>query len=74
MVFWRSGLALLDEGRLKVELQPVAMRNAGAWTYALGSGLTYLLNADLAGRFMVYYDHARNDARFVFQLYYYKRL
>jgi hypothetical protein len=74
LVFWRSGLALLDEGRLKVELQPVAMRSAGAWDFALGSGLTYLLNADLAGRFMVYYDHGRSDARFVFQIYYYKRL
>jgi len=74
LVFWRSGLALLDEGRLKVELQPAVMRTAGAWDYALGSGLTYLLNADLAGRFMVYYDHGRSDARFVFQIYYYKRL
>lgn len=74
MVFWRSGLALLDEGRLKVELQPVATRTAGAWGYALGSGLTYLLNADLAGRFMVYYDHGRRDTRYVFQVYYYKRL
>ncbi|OGD26935.1 MAG: hypothetical protein A2V57_05120 [Candidatus Aminicenantes bacterium RBG_19FT_COMBO_65_30] len=74
LLFWRSGMALLDEGRLKVEVQPVLMRSAGAWGYSLGSGLTYLLNADLAGRFMVFYDHGRRDARFVVQLYYYKRL
>jgi hypothetical protein len=74
LLFWRSGLALLGEGRLKVEVQPVLMRNAGAWDYSLGSGLTYLLNADLAGRFMVLYDHGRRDARFVLQLYYYKRV
>ena len=74
LLFWRSGLALLDEGRLKVEVQPALMNSAGAWDYSLGSGLTYLLNADLAGRFMVLYDHGRRDARFVVQLYYYKGL
>jgi hypothetical protein len=74
LLFWRSGLALLEEARLKVEIQPVLMRSAGAWDYSLGSGLTYLLNADLAGRFMVLYDHGRRDARFVLQLYFYKRL
>jgi hypothetical protein len=73
-LFWRSGLALLEEGRLKVELQPVVARSAGTWDYSLGSGLSYLLSADLAGRFMVFYDHERRDARFVFQLYFYKRL
>jgi hypothetical protein len=74
LLFWRAGLALLDEGRLKVEVQPVVTRGTGAWDYSLGSGLTYLLNADLAGRLMVFYDHGRRDARFVVQLYYYKRL
>jgi hypothetical protein len=74
LLFWRSGLSLLEEGRLKVEVQPVLTRSDGAWDYLLGSGLTYLLNADLAGRFMVLYDHGRRDARFVVQLYYYKGL
>ncbi len=73
-MFWRSGLSLLDEGRLKVEVQPVLTRRAGDWHYLLGSGLTYLLNADLAGRFMVLYDRERRDARFAVQLYFYKRL
>jgi len=74
LAFWRAGLGFLDEGRLKAEAQPVVTRQAGAWHYSLGAGLTYLANADLAGRFMVYYDRERRDARFVFQLYYYKRL
>jgi hypothetical protein len=74
LFFWRSGLAFLDEGRLKVEAQPVLTRQSGAWDYSLGSGLTYLFSADLAGRFMVLYDHARRDARFAVQLYFYKRL
>jgi hypothetical protein len=74
LLFWRSGLSLLEEGRLKVEAEPVLTRRAGAWNYSLGSGLTYLFNADLAGRFMVFYDHERRDTRLAVQLYYYKRL
>lgn len=74
LLFWRSGLALLDEGRLKLEVQPALMSRGGNWDHALASGLTYLLNADLAGRFMVLYDHGRREARFVLQFYYYKRL
>jgi hypothetical protein len=74
LFFWRSGLSLLEEGRLKIELQPAVTQSGGAWDYSLGSGLSYLLSADLAGRFMAFYDHGRRDARFVFQLYFYKRL
>ena len=74
LVFWRAGLALLGEGRLKVEAQPAFWRRAGAWDYALGSGLTYLFNADLAGRFMVFHDSEHRGARLVVQLYYYKGL
>jgi hypothetical protein len=74
LLFWRTGLALLDEGRLKIEAQPVLMRRASAWEVSLGSGLTYLFNADLAGRFMALYDGERRSARFVVQLYYYKGL
>jgi len=74
LAFWRSGLSLLEEGRLKVEVQPALIRRAGQWTYALGSGLTVLVNADFTGRFMALYDRGRRDARFVLQLYYYKRI
>lgn len=74
LLFWRSGLRLLDEGRLMIEVQPSVMRMEGEWRFLGASGLTYLLNADLAGRFMVLYDSARRDARFVLQLYFYKGL
>ncbi len=74
LFFWRTGLAFLDEGRLKVEAQPALMKAMGAWDHSLGAGLTYLFNADLAGRFMVFNDSARPGVRFVVQLYYYKRL
>ena len=38
LLFWRSGLSLLEEGRLKIEAQPVLMRRMGAWTYSFASG------------------------------------
>jgi len=72
LFFWRTGLGLLEESRLKLEAQPALWRRAGAWEYALAAGLTYLFNADLAGRFMVFRDSSRGGVRFVFQLYYYK--
>jgi hypothetical protein len=74
LFFWRTGLGLLEESRLKLEAQPALWRRAGAWEYALAAGLTYLFNADLAGRVMVYHDSDRRGARLVIQLYYYKGL
>lgn len=74
MLFWRSGLSLLEEGRLKVEIQPVLTKDLSDWHLKLGSGLTYLFDADLAGRFMALFDGRGGGARFAVQLYYYKRL
>ncbi|HPW18669.1 MAG TPA: hypothetical protein PLP83_09865, partial [Candidatus Aminicenantes bacterium] len=74
LLFWRAGLSLLAENRLKLEAQPALWRRAGAWERALAAGLTYLFNADLAGRLMVYHDSERGGARFVVQLYWYKGL
>jgi hypothetical protein len=73
-LFWRSGLSLLEEGRLKVEIQPVLTKDLSDWHLKLGSGLTYLFDADLAGRFMALFDGRGGGARFAVQLYYYKRL
>jgi hypothetical protein len=74
LLFYRAGWNFLEEGRLKFEVQPALFREAGRWEYKLGTGLTYLFDADLTGRFMVLYDLGRRDARFVVQLYYYKGL
>lgn len=74
LFFWRTGLAFLEEGRLRIEAQPVFARRAGSWNSVFAAGLTYLLNADLAGRVMVLHDRDRRDTRFAVQLYFYKRL
>jgi len=74
LLFWRSGLNLMDDGRLKLEAQPSLMRTDGAWTCRLAGGVTYQVTADLSLRSMVQYDNGQKDARFVVQVYYYKGL
>jgi opacity protein-like surface antigen len=72
--FWRSGINLLEEGRLRLEFQPVYWRVGKDWTYQLFGGISYQATGDLAVRAMYRYDRASNDQRIVFQVYYYKRL
>jgi len=74
LLFWRAGLNLLDEGRLKLEVQPAVKEMGGDWTYEVGGGATYQLTADLTLRSLVQYDRERRDGRFVLQIYYYKGL
>jgi len=74
LLFWRSGLNLMEEGRLKLEAQPSLMRTDRAWSYRLAGGVTYQVTADLSLRSMIQYDHGQKDARFVVQVYYYKGL
>jgi len=74
LLFWRAGMALLDEGRLRIEAQPVLMRTGGGWGWQLAGGLSYQVTADIAARSMVLHDSARQDTRFVLQVYFYKGL
>ncbi|HVP91679.1 MAG TPA: hypothetical protein VMS75_10750 [Terriglobales bacterium] len=74
LVFWRAGVNLLGEGRLRLEVQPAVARDGGRWNNYLGGGASYEVTADLAARSLVQYDFARKDARFVLQLYFYKRI
>ncbi len=70
--FWRLGLGLLEEGRLKLEAQPVIYK-AGRETRAeFAVGITYRANADWTFRMMIQRDRERQDSRLVFQAYYYQ--
>jgi hypothetical protein len=73
-IFWRLGVSLLEENRLKWEIQPVVMRAGEMTRLQLGTGLSYLATADFTFRTMVFYDREERDSRVVFQVYYYKRL
>jgi hypothetical protein len=72
--FWRGGLNLLEEGRLKLELQPAVRLNDGIWDTLLAGGASVLVSPALTARAMVLYDHARHDTRYVLQIYYYRNL
>ncbi len=73
-MFWRLGVNLLEESRLKWELQPVFLGEGERTRLEIGTGLSYLATADLALRTMVIYNRQERDARIVFQAYYYKRI
>ncbi len=73
-MFWRLGVNLLEESRLKWEVQPVVMWEGERTHLEFGTGLSYLATADLTLRTMVTYDQQERDTRVVFQFYYYKRI
>jgi hypothetical protein len=71
-LFWRSGLNLLEEGRLKLEVQPVVFRTMGTTKVQFSAGATYLAHPDWTFRAMYMYDREMKDSRIIFQVYYYK--
>jgi hypothetical protein len=73
-LFWRLGINLLEENRLKWEFQPVLTRENGTNRLEFSTGLSYLATADLTLRTMVITDREARDTRIVFQAYYYKRI
>jgi hypothetical protein len=73
-LFGKLGVNLFDEGRLKIEAQPLFMKTGADWSSLLSGGVTYQASADLAFRAMVQRDSAFEDTRIVFQIYYYKAL
>lgn len=71
-VFLRGGMNLLEEGRLKLEAQPVYLKTGGRDNYQLAAGLSYQLTGDIALRTMYQYDDDMEDHRVVAQVYLYK--
>ncbi len=72
--FWRLGVFFLEEGRLRLDLQPVVTRQMGEWDTSVAAGVSYQATADLAVRGMVMRDSLRHDTRFVVQVYWYGRV
>jgi hypothetical protein len=73
-VFWRTGVGLLDESRLKLEVQPLYMTMQGASRFQLQAGATFLAHPDWTLRTLVSYDSRGKDVRILFQVYFYKGL
>jgi hypothetical protein len=72
--FFRGGVNLMEEGRLKLEFQPVYTRLAHDDNYQLAGGASYQLTGDIALRSMYLYDHNMDDYRVVVQIYVYKKV
>lgn len=70
--FWRTGVDLLDESRLKLEAQPMVLWTEDATRFLVAAGTTFLANSDLTLRAMAAYDNGMKDVRILFQVYYYK--
>lgn len=69
---WRLGLGLLEESRLKLEIQPVVFKIDQQILGHFSVGVAYLAGPDWTLRFMAQRDRKRQETRFVFQVYYYK--
>ena len=67
----RLGVNLMDENRLKLELQAVGTKSFGLRDNFLATALSYAVNADLSVRTMFEYEHLGADKRLLMQLYYY---
>jgi hypothetical protein len=73
-LFWRLGVSFLEEGRLKVEVQPTYWEIGQDWDYQLAGGVSFQATADLTLRSMYVYDRQTNDQRAILQVYWYHRL
>ncbi len=69
---YRFGLGLLDENRLKLEVQPSAVLSSTESKFELAAGATYILHPDWTVRAMAAYDSKLNDFRLILQVYFYK--
>ena len=69
---YRFGLGLLDENRLKIELQPSAVLRSGESKFEMAAGATLVLHPDWTVRTMVAYDSKLDDFRIILQVYFYK--
>ncbi|MBF0203308.1 MAG: hypothetical protein HQK67_03115 [Desulfamplus sp.] len=70
----RLGVNLLDEGRLKFEIQPFVSKIGSDDNYEISLGTSYALTPDIMLRTMYDYDHNLDDHKIIFQLYYYNKI
>jgi len=71
---FRMGINLLDEDRLKIEVQPVYWRMGHENNYQAFGSVSYIITEYLTVRTMYEYDYHANDHKVVGQLYFYWRV
>jgi hypothetical protein len=70
----RAGVNLLEEDRLKLEVQPEYWRRGHDNNYLVAAGVSYVITDYLTARVMYQYDYQMNDHRAIAQLYVYWRV
>jgi hypothetical protein len=73
-VFFRGGINLLDEGRLKLELQPVYLKNGNAENAVISTAASFQTTADVSIKTMHQYNRDEKDHRIVLQVYLYQKM
>jgi opacity protein-like surface antigen len=68
------GMNLLDEGRLKLEIQPEYSKIGEHDGFRFSAGPTYQLTDELALRAMYRYDEHDSENQAVMQIYYYRKI
>jgi hypothetical protein len=71
-LLYRFGVNLGQEGRLKLEAQPMLWKFGEERNYQLSACFSFLATPDLTLRLGYTYDHKTNDNMVVMQLYYYR--
>jgi len=71
-LFYRLGVNLDSEGRLKVEGQPTYWKTGGVENYQMSFCFSVLATSNLTVRLGYTFDHITNDNRVLLQLYYYR--
>lgn len=70
--FYRFGVDLFQEGKLKAEAQPVYWKFGGTENYQLSLCFSSQVTSSLTVRLAYTYDHAPDESRLLLQLYYYR--
>ncbi len=69
--FWRLGIGLMPEGRLRAELQPVVWGDGDGRRLQFSAGLSYLLTGSLTARLAYYLQDQPRSSRVIAQMYCY---
>jgi len=71
-LFYRFGVNLDQEGRFKIEAQPIWWKSGEERNYELSACFSFLATSNLTLRLAYFYNHNDRDNRVVMQLYYYR--
>lgn len=71
--FFRAGINLMDESRLKLEVQPIYLKTGHEENMQLHATVSYIASGDIKLRAMYAYDRELRDHRVVAQAYWYWR-